>query len=585
MKNIRIYTFLLFISMFFYVVNSANGVDMDFGFIFNNASTEQGKQDVVPTYQGTNIPETGVSSDDLNNKAYSNLDKNEAGSFINDSFAIRPKYYVEKDVNLISNAQNSIDNKEALINKDYSDCTKIIEYKMCYNKGRNIPTETETYNKFCNLIPVVKCAAYYNELSENLQATISVARGSYSYNNGIFTLRSSNYSNIDITATIIIGNITGVTLNLNQSGYAHSPQLIINGVQRPFGSGDITAYFRNGVNTMRIYEGRCGIASHISSFDFRFYLKGVVCRQLTETIQENCDTVYSNEDCKYKETVCVEGGGTRTFEGLNLTKDCWQNRKIHQCTKTREYAEDCSSMNLDECILDSKKYLDKDNKVEQFIYKCIRENPNPTATCNPVIDCLDGSCNDLEPAQNNLQDMLDAIAMLSTLNESVKTIDVDSLTMLNGENLKCRKSTGAVASFRDCCGDENWGNPLASCNSKEEKLKEKRSNSDCISIGSYCSEEIDVGLTKVCIEKKHSYCCFNNKFSKIIGNATRQQGLQTWGNAENTNCAGILIEQLQYLDFSKIDFSELYNDIKSSVNQTEINDRVKQSLERLQNGN
>jgi conjugal transfer mating pair stabilization protein TraN len=180
--------------------------------------------------------------------------------------------------------------------------------------------------------------------------------------------------------------------------------------------------------------------------------------------------------------------------------------------------------------------------------------------------------------------MLETIAILSTLNESAKTINPEDLTMLNGENLKCKKSTGAVGAFLDCCGDGNWGNDLGiNCNSEEDKLQRKRQNNDCISIGSYCSEEIDIGIDKVCITKKYSYCCYSNKFSKIIGNATRQQGLQTWDSAEHTNCNGIPIEQLSLIDFSKVDFSELYNDINSNINQSSIEEKVKQSIGRLTN--
>lgn len=247
------------------------------------------------------------------------------------------------------------------------------------------------------------------------------------------------------------------------------------------------------------------------------------------------------------------------------------------------HENDCNNYNMNQCNLEDKEFVDKANETEKFTYKCLTPRITPK-DCKQNIKCLDGKCYDNQLTQDNTQDMLDALSILSTLNESVKTIKTDDLTMLNGENLKCKKSTGAVAGFLDCCGDENWGNPLAGCNPNEEKLKEKRSNSDCIYIGNYCSEYIDIGLTKVCITKKYSYCCFGNKFSKIIGNATRQQGLQTWGNAEDTNCNGILINQLQQLDFTKINFSELYDDIKSNINQKEISDRVQQSLDRLQNG-
>lgn len=581
-KKILVFLSLFFLSDKSYAIDM-NGVNADFTSIFNNVGTEQGKQNIVPTYQGTNIPETNINNANIENETFNNLQNNDAGSFVDNSFNTRLKYDVGKEINLISNAQNSIDNGRDIIGNNYSDCSKITEYKICYNRDRNISVETETYNKTCNIIPIVKCGDYYSELSDNLQISMSVGKGSYTYDNGIFKLSSATYSNIDITATITIGNLTGVNLFLNKSGYAHSPQLIINGQQASFNSEDITKYFRNGVNTMRIYEGKCGTSSHISNFDFRFSLKSIVCKKLIETTQESCDATSANNQCKLINTSCVANGETKTIEGLYLTKDCWNTKNLYQCVKTKEYAEDCSSMNLDECILYSRKYLDKDNKVEQFTYKCIRENPNPTTMCNPKIECLDGSCYDEPLTKDNAEEMLKTLSMMATLNESVKTIKAEDLTMLNGENLKCRKSTGVVAGFRDCCGDENWGNSLSGCSSDEERLKEKKENNSCIYIGNYCSEELDLGLTKICVEKGYSYCCFSNKFAKVIGNATRQQGLQTWGNAEHTNCTGIQIDRLQEIDFSKVDFSELYEDIRSNAEQNDFENRMRQSMERLQN--
>ena len=73
-------------------------------------------------------------------------------------------------------------------------------------------------------------------------------------------------------------------------------------------------------------------------------------------------------------------------------------------------------------------------------------------------------------------------------------------------------------------------------------------------------KEINIGFDKVCLEQKYSYCCFNNKFSKILANATRQQGLQNWGSPKNTNCSGILIEHLSLIDFNKIYFKNTFKE-------------------------
>lgn len=123
-----------------------------------------------------------------------------------------------------------------------------------------------------------------------------------------------------------------------------------------------------------------------------------------------------------------------------------------------------------------------------------------------------------------------------------------------------------------------------SCSFEENKLKEKKDNSSCIFVGSYCSEEINIGFDKVCLEQKYSYCCFNNKFLKILANATRQQGLQNWGSPKNTNCSGILIEHLSLIDFNKINFNELYDDIKNSTNKEEIYKNIQHNLEKIKNG-
>ena len=57
------------------------------------------------------------------------------------------------------------------------------------------------------------------------------------------------------------------------------------------------------------------------------------------------------------------------------------------------------------------------------------------------------------------------------------------------------------------------------------------------------------------------------KLSRIIEEQGRRDQLGIgFGSAETPNCKGMTPEQLQAIDYDKIDFSDLYNDIKNNTN-------------------
>ncbi len=628
---------LFLFTMFLFTKNlyAIDGINTDFNSIFNNASTEQGKQNIVPTYQGANVPETQINVGNIENETYKSLENNESGQFINNTFNTRPQYDTRQLGNLVDNTNKSIENNESIVNKDYCDPYNDIEYKICYKySGQNLCPDN-TYNKYCKSNLEMQCTSYESGCTTaGLELSSLPPDLEWSYDGGNGTLiigkkSNANYWNgtclvVDKTIEFEISNLELVEMfTLNRVVFDDYISVILNDnliyvgpyggtklelitknsgfLKRTlvdYGTGqnscelstiwnqyinkDLTKLLKLGKNTLKMRV----IVSGSGQGSMEFILKNRCCKEHVEKWVETCNVGEKSDKCNLLSKVCTKKDYTVKFEGKYIPKKCAEYEQAYTCKSSQEscflHDNDCNNYNIANCSLESKEFVNKMKETEKFTYRCLTPRATPR-DCDQVIRCLDGSCYENQEIQDNTQDMLDAIAMLSTLNESVKTIDADSLTMLNGENLKCKKSTGAVAGFKDCCGDENWGNSLSGCNSNEEKLKEKRNNNDCIYVGNYCSEYVDLGFTEVCVTKKYSYCCFSNKFSKIIGNATRQQGLQTWGNAENTNCDGILINQLQQLDFSKIDFSELYNDIKSSINKDDIERRAQQSLEGLKN--
>jgi conjugal transfer mating pair stabilization protein TraN len=103
---------------------------------------------------------------------------------------------------------------------------------------------------------------------------------------------------------------------------------------------------------------------------------------------------------------------------------------------------------------------------------------------------------------------------------------------------------------------------MLSCNENEGKLAMKEGAGLCHSIGSYCSSCIRIlGSCVACIEHTTGKCCFNSRLARIINEQGRQQFGKGWGSAQNPDCSGFTIPQLQSMDFSRMDLSEFYASI------------------------
>lgn len=97
------------------------------------------------------------------------------------------------------------------------------------------------------------------------------------------------------------------------------------------------------------------------------------------------------------------------------------------------------------------------------------------------------------------------------------------------------------------------------CDQSEQILALKRGRGLCHQVGErYCSSK----FLGTCVEKKESHCCYNSKLAKIIAVQGGAQVGKSFGTPKNTDCSGLTVEQLQKVDFSKIDMSEFIADIK-----------------------
>ena len=129
----------------------------------------------------------------------------------------------------------------------------------------------------------------------------------------------------------------------------------------------------------------------------------------------------------------------------------------------------------------------------------------------------------------------------------------------------------AVSTFIEALVPGSWSIALIAievsgileCEKAEQVLGLKRDNRLCHDVGSYCSARVPV--LRTCTETTQTYCCFNSRISRILNEQGRPQIGKGWGGAENPDCSGFTITELQSLDFSRMDLSEFFAEIAPTL--------------------
>lgn len=153
--------------------------------------------------------------------------------------------------------------------------------------------------------------------------------------------------------------------------------------------------------------------------------------------------------------------------------------------------------------------------------------------------------------------------------------------IFNGKGSECRPP-GAGTSFFNCCSNGS-GDFLVFkkyCADAEWSTNAAREAESCRYVGDYCKTSWPlVG----CVQKSQVYCCFNSKLGRMIQEQGRGQLKKfapdgQWGTTDSPNCVGFGPEEMQMLDFSRMDLSEYFADI-SSKSQSQINQGMENKVD------
>jgi len=155
-----------------------------------------------------------------------------------------------------------------------------------------------------------------------------------------------------------------------------------------------------------------------------------------------------------------------------------------------------------------------------------------------------------------------------------------TIYIFNGKTWKCRSVDylRGIGIDDGCCNKDKVLFGLINCDEKEKMLARLRDDDLCHKVGSYCAKRF-LGL---CIKKYDVYCCFHSKLGRIIQEQGRPQLDIEWGDAKDPNCRGFTPDEFQKLDFSKMDFSEFFEDIRHKAVEEVRGDVVKSATQKIQ---
>lgn len=284
------------------------------------------------------------------------------------------------------------------------------------------------------------------------------------------------------------------------------------------------------------------------------------------------------------ETQCTEKGGTKTVtvggKKYDVYSECWQYTDYY----AKQSADNGSCgdyMKNPACTIVKTTCIESVGSTclrEQAVFSCEKGLTGGGKMCGVELICASGECDQIKNDKaNSFQKAVSALAAVAAAGEDVAELNDVNVRAFTGQRYTCRK---AAAGFNNCCKSGGWGSDvgLAHCDSEEKALGKAKSRNLTIYVGSYCSNKV----LGVCLQKKEAYCVFDSKLAKIVQEQGRGGQLRIgFGSAKNSDCRGITVDELQAINFDRLNFADFYSDLESGTDipaDQELIDRVKNQI-------
>ncbi|MCX7124233.1 MAG: conjugal transfer protein TraN [Gammaproteobacteria bacterium] len=285
--------------------------------------------------------------------------------------------------------------------------------------------------------------------------------------------------------------------------------------------------------------------------------------------QDAYDVTHGISD-QYIQCVAKSASCTTTY----TQKVCTSSQTDHSCNTL--ITAGCSIINLQCTATFNHTCIQYQDTMSCPIKTC----QNNAVICGAHSFCMNGNCYQPNPTQNQNFGK-DEAQFAATSGAADSASQSQSIQAFGGNAMSCSL---APIGFLNCCANNGWGKNihLASCSSQEKALGQDKENGYTIYIGTYCSHKI----LGICTQHRKSYCVFNGLLSKDVEQQGRVDQLGIgFGSSNSPNCNGLSVSQLQQINFSSIDFSNLEKSLQNQENfpnqksiQQYIANKIKQEM-------
>ncbi|WP_140846647.1 conjugal transfer protein TraN [Paracoccus sp. FO-3] len=297
--------------------------------------------------------------------------------------------------------------------------------------------------------------------------------------------------------------------------------------------------------------------------------------RIEDRLVNSCDPPPSEQGCVAEEAVCTSGPAVRTVMGFPVSRECWEYRQDHSCLAgDLDSRSDCGPFQADQsCEVIGQTCLSEVEAEEdlgeapagcqhwEYRYRCGGGIDLPEH-CTAFNVCVGSLCEGIVDEPNT--DFGNAAAWLTMLDEaakdSEKSIDMQRVSLFAGAARNCR--IGALSTI-NCCNDSGWANGiLGECSENELALMDRVAAKAAIYVGTYCSRRV----LGVCLQRRRSYCTFNSQLAMVFQKEIRRLAGTDWGSARSPNCTGLRLDEMERIDWDRIDLSEAFEDMMNEAN-------------------
>lgn len=309
--------------------------------------------------------------------------------------------------------------------------------------------------------------------------------------------------------------------------------------------------------------------------------------------QTSCDQNFVAGSCHEGATTCISGASVEDVNGLLVPMDCTVEETAYTCGASSYSSPECSAFEEDAgCqLIGSDCFMRGPDGVcgsYEDTYRCGSSDAvGFDPTCEAVNVCVGDYCQSIE--QETTADLPKSLAAISLLNEMAKewhygerevcvypepedcedfqcfvcewvTVPNNKLQYFNNSEKGCR--IGILGTY-NCCSDSGWAlGVFTECKDSELVLLAAVDAGRTVYLETDCSKK----ALFVCLERKKIYCVFNSG----IGREVNYQGqMQLYGRF---NCRALRHEEMERIDWSKIDLSPVFDEMLANVDNVGAGD-------------